>query len=65
MLADVKVAEGSPASKEQHHSHQGLQWPGSRGCSGEGICLYLFSFSSMRTRHLALSGVHKAGTSLY
>lgn len=39
------------ASKEQNHSQQGLQWPGSQGCSGEGICLHLFSCSSMRTRH--------------
>lgn len=45
----AKVAEQSPASKEQRHLHQGLQWPEGGGFSGAVMYLYLFSFSRMAT----------------
>lgn len=45
MLAKVKVAEHSPASKEQHRLHQGLQCPEGTGCSGAAMYFYYFPSS--------------------
>lgn len=55
-------AEHSRTSEEQHHLHQGLQWPKGRGPSGAVMDFYLFSFSRMGTRYtwIWLVGIKRA-----